>query len=313
MLTIKSKIFLAGHNGMVGSAILNKLKIDGYKKIITVNKKKLNLLNQTKVKNFIKKNKPELIIIAAAKVGGILANNNDKASFIYENIMIQTNLIHAAYLAGVKNLIFLGSSCVYPKNCPQPIKEDYLLSGKLEKTNDAYAIAKISGIKMCESYNSQYGMNYRCLMPTNSFGPNDNYNSDSSHFFPALIRKIHEIKIKKRKNLTIWGNGKTKREMIYVKDLADACIFFMKKKTKEKIINIGTGSDYTIKDYAKRIAKIIIPGKKIIFKYDHTKPNGTKRKLLDTSVAKKYGWSFKSRLDESILKTYECFVKENYI
>tara|TARA_B100000780_G_C21116411_1_gene451744 strand:- start:979 stop:1920 length:942 start_codon:yes stop_codon:yes gene_type:complete len=312
MVTKNSKIFLAGHNGMVGTALLNKLKDDGYKKIITINKKKLDLLNQQNVEKFIKKIKPDFIIIAAAKVGGILINNTDKASFIYENIMIQTNIIHSAYLAGVKNLIFLGSSCVYPRNCPQPIKEDYLLSGKLEKTNDAYAIAKISGIKMCESYNFQYGMNYRCLMPTNSFGANDNYDLKSSHFFPALIKKIHKIKINKKKELTIWGNGKVKREMIYVEDLADACIFFMKKNTKDKLINIGTGKDYTINEYAKKIMKIIIPEKKIKLNHDLSKPNGTKRKLLDVSLAKKYGWRFQSKLEDSILKTYHYFLKENY-
>ena len=312
MVTKKSKIFLAGHNGMVGSAIFNQLKIDGYKKIITVNKKKLNLLDQKNVEKFIKKIKPDFIIIAAAKVGGILVNNFNRANFIYENIMIQTNLIHSAYLAGVQNLIFLGSSCVYPKNCTQPIKEDYLLSGKLEKTNDAYAVAKIAGIKMCESYNFQYGTNYRCLMPTNSFGANDNYNLKSSHFFPALIKKIHEIKINKKKELTIWGSGKVKREMIYVEDLANACIFFMKKNTKDKLINIGTGKDHTINDYAKKIAKIIIPQKQIKIKHDLSKPNGTKRKLLDISLAKKYGWRFQTKLEDSILKTYKYFLKENF-
>ena len=312
MVTKKSKIFLAGHNGMVGSAIFNQLKIDGYKKIITADKKKLNLLDQKNVEKFIKKIKPDFIIIAAAKVGGILVNNFNRANFIYENIMIQTNLIHSAYLAGVQNLIFLGSSCVYPKNCTQPIKEDYLLSGKLEKTNDAYAVAKIAGIKMCESYNFQYGTNYRCLMPTNSFGANDNYDLKSSHFFPALIKKIHKIKMSKKKELTIWGSGKVKREMIYVEDLANACIFFMKKNTKDKLINIGTGKDYTINDYAKKIAKIIIPQKKIKLKHDLSKPNGTKRKLLDVSLAKKYGWSFQSKLEDSILKTYKYFLKENF-
>ena len=228
----KSKIFIAGHKGMVGSAIHSHLKNKGYKFLLTRNKKDLNLLNQIKTEKYLKKIKPDCVIIAAAKVGGILANKNDKANFIYDNLMIQSNLIHSSFLAGVKKLIFLGSSCIYPKYAKQPIKEDYLLSGKLEETNDAYAIAKIAGIKMCEAYNKQYGLNYICLMPTNLYGPNDNYNLLNSHFFPALIKKVHKAKIRKKKFLNIWGNGKPKRELMYVDDLADACEFFLKKKNK---------------------------------------------------------------------------------
>jgi GDP-L-fucose synthase len=311
MITKKSKIFLAGHNGMVGSAILREFKKKGYRKIITKNKRELNLLNQKQVETFIKKIKPHYVIIAAAKVGGILANQKKKADFIYENLMIQTNIIHSAHIAGVQNLIFLGSSCVYPKNSKQPIKEKYLLSGELEKTNDAYAIAKIAGIKMCESYNLQYKRNYRCLMPSNSFGPNDNYDLETSHFLPAMIRKVHEVKMKKKDSLIIWGNGKVKREMIYVEDVANACIFFMKKKTKETVINIGTGKDYSINDYVKKIIKIIKPNQNIKIKYDFNKPNGTRQKLLDVSIAKKYGWKSHFKLEDSISKTYQFFKEKN--
>ena len=235
MINLKSKIYIAGHSGLVGSAILRKLKANGYKNLLYISKKKLDLTNQLNVYNFLKKNKPKFIFIAAAKVGGILSNRDNKAEFISQNLLIQTNLIHGAYLAGVKDLIFLGSSCVYPKKSKQPIKESYLLEGKLEETNDAYAIAKIAGIKMCQSFNEQYGLNYKCLMPTNTFGPNDNYDANNSHFFPALIKKIYDIKNNKSNKLILWGNGKAKREVLHVDDLADACIFFMKKKNKKKI------------------------------------------------------------------------------
>ena len=238
MINANSKIYVAGHNGLVGSAIIRKLKKKGYKNIIYRTKKQLDLKDQKKVFNFLKKQKPDFIFIAAAKVGGIYSNNRYKAEFIFDNISIQSNLINAAYLNGINNLIFLGSSCVYPRNCRQPIKEKYLLTGELEKTNDAYAVAKIAGIKMCESYNLQYKTNYKCLMPTNTFGPNDSYDLLDCHFIPALIKKIHQLRINNKNELTLWGNGKARREVIYVDDLADACIYFMKKKTKEAIINI---------------------------------------------------------------------------
>ena len=308
MIKSKSKIYVAGHRGLVGSAIVRELKKNGYKKIIVTNKKELDLTNQTDVQNFLKKLKPNFIFIAAAKVGGIYANNRFKAEFIYKNLMIQSNLIHSAYLAGVKNLIFLGSSCVYPKKCRQPIKEEYLLTGKLEATNDAYAVAKIAGIKMCESYNDQYKTNFRCLMPTNTFGPNDNYDLLNSHFIPALIKKIHNLKKKNKKQVTIWGNGKAKREVIYVDDLANACVYFMKKKTKHVLINIGTGRDYTIDYYAKLIAKIVLKDNHIKLRYDKSKPNGTPRKVMDISLAKKYGWESTIKLKEAINKTYQSFL-----
>ena len=310
MVNLKSKIYVAGHNGLVGSAIVKKLKEKGYKKIITANRSTLDLANQAKVFKFLKRKRPQFIFIAAAKVGGIYSNNKYKGQFIYENIIIQSNLIHSAYLCGIKNLIFLGSSCVYPRLSKQPIKETYLLDGPLEKTNDAYAIAKIAGIKMCESYNTQYKTNYKTLMPTNTFGPNDNYDKLNSHFIPALIRKVHEIKINKKKQLVLWGNGLARREVFYVDDLAEACIYFMNKKVKETLINIGSGKDFTIKQYAQLMLNILIPKNKIKIVFDLSKPNGTPRKVLDISLAKKYGWRPKIKLKEAILKTYYNYIKQ---
>tara|TARA_B100000401_G_scaffold432798_1_gene370611 strand:+ start:113 stop:1051 length:939 start_codon:yes stop_codon:yes gene_type:complete len=311
MINKNSKIFVAGHNGLVGSAIVRKLKRKGYKNIITINRSILDLTNQNKVLNFLKKKKPKFIFIAAAKVGGIYSNNKYKAEYIYSNLSIQNNLIHAAFKCNIKDLIFLGSSCVYPKLCKQPIKEEFLLNGKLEKTNEPYAIAKIAGIKMCESYNYQYKTNYRCLMPTNTFGPNDNYDPLNSHFFPSLIRKIHNLKNKKSKNLVIWGDGSPKREVIFVDDIADACIFFMKKKIKQTLINIGTGKDYTIKEYAFLINKIINPKKKLKIKLDKTKPNGTPRKVLNVKLAKNYGWEAKTDIKSAIKITYKDYLKKH--
>ena len=313
MINLKSKIYVAGHKGLVGSAIIRKLKKKGYKNLIFRSRKQLDLKNQKKVLSFLKRNKPDFIFIAAAKVGGIYSNDKYRAEFIFNNLSIQTNLINSAYLCGIKNLIFLGSSCVYPRNCKQPIKESYLLNGDLEKTNDAYAIAKIAGIKMCESYNIQYKTNYKCLMPTNTFGPNDNYNTLNSHFFPALIKKAHDLKLNNKKELTLWGNGLAKREVIYVDDLADACIFFMKKRFFETVLNIGTGKDFSIKQYAKIILSQIIPKNKIKIKYDLSKPNGTPRKVLDIKLANKYGWKPKTKLDKTITKTYKNFLENNKI
>ena len=310
MINKNSKIFVAGHNGLVGSAIVRKLKNKGYKKIITETKFNLDLTNQIKVFNFFKKKKPDFIFIAAAKVGGIYSNNKYKADFIYSNLSIQNNIIHSAFRCKIKNLIFLGSSCVYPRLCRQPIKENYLLNGELEKTNEPYAIAKIAGIKMCESYNYQYRTNYRCLMPTNTFGPNDNYDSLNSHFFPSLIKKIHKIKKENKNKLIVWGDGTPKRELIYVDDVADACVHFMKKKTKEVTINIGTGKDYSIEQYAKILLKIIYPEKKVKIVFDKSKPNGTPRKVLDVSLAKKYGWRAQTNIKEAIKITYRDFLSK---
>jgi len=302
----KSKIFVAGHKGLVGSSIIRRLEFYGYDKIITIDKKKLDLRDQNKVNIFFKKNKFDAVINAAATVGGILANNKYKADFIYNNLAIQTNIIHASYLNNVNDLIFLGSSCVYPKKCKQPIKEKYLLNGELEKTNEPYAIAKISGIKMCESYNFQYGTNYKCLMPTNTYGPNDNYNLLTSHFYPALIAKIHKAKIKNKKEIIMLGNGKAFRELIYVDDLADACIFFMKKKTKHSLINIGSGIEKSIEQYARFIIKKL--GLKLNIKFDKSKPNGTPRKILNSHVAISYGWRANTTLDEGFDKVYQSYL-----
>jgi len=305
------RIFLAGHKGLVGSAVLRKLKKLKYLNIITAEKNNLDLLDQKKVFNFLKKNKIKSIIICAARVGGIKANNTFKADFIYENLTIQNNLIHGAKINNILNLIFLGSSCIYPKHCNQPIKEEYLLSGKLEKTNEPYAIAKIAGIKMCESYNFQYKTNYKCLMPTNTFGPGDNYDLESSHFFPALIKKIHDCKIKKKQSLELWGNGKTKRELIYVDDLANAIVYFLDKKISKNLINIGSGIEKTIDQYAKLVCEII--GVKLNIKYKNKLLIGTPRKLLNSSYAKRNGWKPETKLKRDILKTYKFFLKENSI
>lgn len=308
-LNKSSKIFIAGHNGMVGSSIFNFFKKKKYTNILTQDRKKLDLLDHKKTIKYLKKVKPKYVIIAAAKVGGILANNNFKADFIYQNLMIQNNIIHASFLAGVKNLIFLGSSCIYPKNSKQPIKEEFLLSGKLEPTNDAYAIAKIAGVKMCEAYNKQHKLNYLCLMPTNLYGPNDNYDLKTSHFYPALISKIYKAKIKKKKYLVIWGNGKPKRELMYVDDLASACEFFLKKRTKHSLINIGSGEEKSIKEYAKFIMDKLNVRLKI--KFDKSKPNGTIRKILDTQLAKSYGWYSKINIDKGFDLTFKDFKKNN--
>ena len=311
MINLNSKIYVAGHNGLVGRAIVRELKKKGYKNIIGANRQKLDLTNQFSVLKFLKKNKPDFVFLAAAKVGGIYSNNKYKADYLYENLAIQLNVINGAYLSGIKDLIFLGSSCIYPKNCKQPIKENYLLTGELEPTNDSYALAKITGIKMCESYNKQYKTNYKCLMPTNTFGPNYNYDELNSHFFPALIKKIDKLKDGKKNMLIVWGNGKAKREVIHVDDIANACVYFMNKKKKPTVINIGTGKDYTIKYYANLVAKIILPNKKIIIKYDLSKPNGVKRKVMDVSLARKYGWKYRISLKEAILSTYQSYQTEN--
>lgn len=307
MLNKESKIFLSGHRGLVGSAILEKLKEQGYKKIITQTRKQLDLRNQKKVLNFFKKNKFAAVINAAAKVGGIYANNKYRADFIYDNLSIQNNIINSSFLTKVKSLIFLGSSCVYPRDCRQPIKEEYLLTGSLEKTNEPYAIAKIAGIKLCESFNKQYRTNYRCLMPCNIYGPNDNYHKNNSHFFPAIIAKIYNAIKKKKSKITLWGSGKPKRELLYSEDLAEACLFFLNKKTKETIINIGSSIELTINDYAKFIIKNLRSNIKI--DYDRSMMDGTPRKILDCSIARKYGWKPKYNLKEGFDKTFIHYIK----
>ena len=308
MIAKNSRIFVTGHKGLVGSSIVRRLKFHGYKNLILKTKNQLDLRNQNKVKNFFKKRKIDAVINAAATVGGIEANNKFRANFIYDNLSIQNNIIHSCYENKIKNLIFLGSSCIYPRNCKQPIKERYLLSGSLEKTNEAYAVAKIAGIKMCESYNFQYKTNYKCLMPCNLYGPNDNYNLETSHFFPALIAKIHQSIIKRTNILTLWGTGSPKRELMYVDDLADACIYFLNKQSKETLINVGSGNEMKIIEYAKFIIKELQLDLKI--KLDRSKPDGTPRKIIDSSLARKYGWKSKVSLKEGFKKTYIDYLKK---
>ena len=307
MINKKSKIFVAGHKGMIGSAILRKLKNLNYKNIYFKSRGQLNLIDQKKVLNYFSKIKPDAIILAAAKVGGIKANNEKRAEFIFENLSIQNNVINAGYKNGVKNLIFLGSSCVYPKNSKIPIKEKYLLSNYLEKTNEPYAIAKIAGINLCESYNLQYGVNYKCLMPCNAYGINDNYDLDGSHFLPALIRKIIDALKTNKDFIKIWGSGKPLRELIFSDDIADACIYFLNKKTKHSLINIGTGQEKSINEYAKYIMTHL--GVDLKIKHEKVNLDGTFRKLMDSSLAKKYGWQFKTKLDVGLSITINDYLK----
>jgi GDP-L-fucose synthase len=307
-MNLNSKIYIAGHNGMVGSAIKRKLELEGYNNIITRTSSELNLINQSSVSNFFELENPEYVFLCAAKVGGILANNDYKANFIYENIMIQSNIIHSSYLYNVKKLLFLGSSCIYPKNAPQPLKEDYLLTGLLETTNDAYAIAKISGIKMCEAYRKQYNCNFISVMPTNLYGKGDSYNLNTSHVLPALIRKIHEAKINKSPYVEVWGDGKPKREFLNVDDLADACYFLMNNYNDSEIINIGCGEDITITELVHIIKGII--GYNGDIKYLTNKPNGTMRKVLDVTKINNLGWKSKIDLITGIRKVYNEFKNE---
>ncbi|MBZ0200322.1 MAG: GDP-L-fucose synthase [Ignavibacteriaceae bacterium] len=332
MILKNSKLYLAGHRGMVGSAIYRNLTANGYGKILVKELEELNLTRQADVEKFFENEKPDAVIIAAAKVGGILANNTYRAEFIYDNIMIQNNIIHSAYKNGVKKIVFLGSSCIYPKLAPQPLKEEYLLSGYLEYTNEPYAIAKIAGIKMCESYYWQYGCNFISAMPTNLFGPYDNFNLETSHVLPAMIRKFHEAKtameLKKQEtgngkqengdeiSVTLWGTGTPKREFLYVEDLADGIRFLLENVDAKDLyengisqINIGTGEDLTIKELADLIAEVV--GYKGDVKYDSSKPDGTPRKLMDVSRIHQLGWKHKTSLKEGIEKAYKFFVESN--
>jgi GDP-L-fucose synthase len=313
---LNKKIYLAGHTGMVGSAILRRLKNDGYTNILTKDISGLDLLRQNYVEAFFANEKPDVVIIAAAKVGGILANDTYRAQFIYENLMIESNLIHSSYENGVKKVIFLGSSCIYPKLAPQPLKEEYLLSDYLESTNEPYAIAKIAGIKLCENYYRQYGCNFYSVMPTNMYGFYDNFNLETSHVLPALIRKVHDAKISGSPNVTIWGTGTPLREFLYVDDLTDAIVFLMENINAKDIydqgismLNIGYGEDISILDVTKLICEIIGFKGEII--NDITKPDGTPRKLLDISRIKNLGWERKTSLRDGIEKTYKWFL-ENF-
>ncbi|MGY5873737.1 MAG: GDP-L-fucose synthase [Candidatus Thorarchaeota archaeon] len=300
-------IYVAGHTGLVGSSILKFLQSHGYNNILTITHQDLDLTCQADVKSFFKENKPDFVFLAAARVGGILANSTYPAEFIYDNLAITTNVIHESYVSNVKKLLFLGSSCIYPKHADQPITEEALLSGKLEPTNEAYAISKIAGITMCDSYRKQYGSNFISAMPTNLFGPNDNFDLESSHVFAALMRKIHEAKKENMDSVTIWGSGKPKREFLYVDDLADALIFLMNNYSEPNPINVGTGHDLSIHDLAKHLSDAI--GYNGNFTFDSSKPDGTPRKLLDVSKIQKLGWQAKTSLDEGIRLTYSWFLE----
>jgi GDP-L-fucose synthase len=304
-----AKIYVAGHGGLVGSAIVRNLEKKGYKNLILKTRKELDLLNSAKVSAFFKKEKPDYVFLAAAKVGGIMANNTYPADFIYENLTVQNNIIHNSYLNGVKKLLFLGSSCIYPRMAQQPIREEYLLTGELEPTNKAYAVAKIAGIIMCEAYNKQYGTNFISAMPTNLYGPNDNFDLVNSHVLPAMVRKFDDAKRTGSAEVTIWGSGKPKREFLHVDDLADATTFLMNKYNGPGIVNIGTGEDVTIKILAETIKKIVGFNGKIV--WDKTKPDGTPRKLLNVNKLHDLGWHHKIDLESGVKKTYAWY-KENY-
>jgi GDP-L-fucose synthase len=302
-MNLNSKIYIAGHRGMVGSAIVRLLEKKGYKHIITRTSKELDLRNQSEVQRFFQSEKPEIVILAAAKVGGIHANNVYRAEFIYDNLMMEANVIHQAYLSKVEKLLFLGSSCIYPKLAPQPLKEEYLLTGLLEATNEPYAIAKIAGIKMCEAYKDQYGCNFISAMPTNLYGPNDNYDLNNSHVLPALLRKFHEAKISGAKEVEVWGSGSPLREFLHVDDLAAACYFLLEQYAGKEIVNIGSGVDLTIKELATLIKDVV--GFKGELKFDATKPDGTPRKLMDVSKLKNLGWEYSINLKDGITSVYK--------
>lgn len=301
------KIYVAGHRGMVGSAIVRKLKSEGYTNIITKTHSQLDLKSQLDTEKFFEEEKPDYVFIAAAKVGGIMANKDYPAEFIYDNLQIQNNLIHNSFIFGVKKLLFLGSSCIYPKFAKQPIEESELMSGYLEPTNDAYATAKIAGIKMCQSYNMQYGTKFISMMPTNLYGIDDNYDLETSHVFPALIRKIHEAKINNTPHVEIWGTGTPKREFLYVDDVADACFYLMQTYDDGEIVNIGTGEDISIAELVQIMKDVI--GYKGDIKYDTTKPDGTPRKLLNVDKLHNLGWKHKYSLEEGIKMTYEAYIE----
>ena len=305
-MQLNAKIFVAGHHGMVGSALVRRLQAAGYSGVLTRTRSELDLSNSSQVHAFLSTEKPDYIFIAAAKVGGIQANNEFRADFLYQNLMIEANLIHGAHLAGVQRLMFLGSSCIYPRDCPQPIKEDYLLTGPLEPTNEPYAIAKIAGIKLCESYNRQHGRQYISAMPTNLYGPNDNYDLASSHVLPALIRKAHEARERGDDEYIVWGSGTPRREFLYVDNLADACVHLMQAGYDGPLVNVGTGVDVTIRELAETVMQAVGFNGRIVF--DGSKPDGTPRKLLDVSRLSALGWTASTSLRDGIALAYRDFL-----
>ena len=306
MMDKNGKIYVAGHRGMVGSAIVRALEKNGYHNIVTRTHKELDLTRQDAVEAFFAEEKPDYVFLAAAKVGGIVANNEAPADFLYENMILEMNVIHSAFKNNVKKLMFLGSSCIYPRMCPQPIKEEYLLTGALEQTNEAYALSKISGLKYCEYLNRQYHTDYISVMPTNLYGPNDNYHPTHSHVLPALIRRFHEAKVDKLPYVTCWGTGKPLREFLYVDDLADACVFLMNNYSGNETVNLGTGKELTIKELTELVAKVI--GYTGEIRWDSSKPDGTPRKLLDVSKLESLGWHYKTELEEGIRLSYQDFL-----
>lgn len=303
------KIYIAGHRGMVGSAITRKLQKEGFTNLVTRTSAELDLKNQAAVQAFFAAERPDHVFLAAAKVGGIMANNTYRGEFLYDNLMIQNNTIDSAYRNGVKKLMFLGSSCIYPKLAPQPLKEDYLLTGLLEETNEPYAIAKIAGIKLCDAYRAQYGCNFISVMPTNLYGPNDNYDLNNSHVLPALIRKFHEAKKSSAPTVTMWGSGKPKREFLHADDLADACFYLMQKYNEPGLVNIGTGEDLEIGELALLVKETVGYGGEIV--HDRSKPDGTPRKLMDVSKLHSFGWKHQIPLKEGLRRVYEEYKKSH--
>ncbi|MBC8061950.1 MAG: GDP-L-fucose synthase [Clostridiaceae bacterium] len=306
-----SKIYVAGHRGLVGSAIVRNLQEKGYTNIIKKSHSELDLTDQQAVRSFFRLERPEYIFLAAAKVGGIHANNTYPADFIYENLQMQNNVIKAAHDYKVKKLLFLGSSCIYPKMCPQPIKEEYLLSGSLEETNEAYAIAKIAGLKMCQFFKRQYGDNFISCMPTNLYGPNDNFDLNNSHVMPALIRRFHEAKINNEAYVEVWGSGKPLREFLYVEDMAEACVFLMENYAGNESFNVGTGKEVSIKELAELVSEVV--GFKGELRFDTSKLDGTPRKILDVSKLKELGWEYKMEISEGIRESYEYYANTTYV
>jgi GDP-L-fucose synthase len=299
----QAKIYVAGHLGMAGSALVRRLRAGGYENLVLRTRAELDLLDQAAVHSYLMRERPNYVFLAAGKVGGIAANNLERAEFIYQNLTIETNVMHAAWEAGAGGLMFLGSSCIYPRDCPQPIREEYLLTGPLEQTNEPYAIAKIAGLKLCESYNRQYGTSFMSVMPTNQYGPNDNYDLESSHVLPALLRKAHEAKIRGDRQLVVWGSGRPLREFMHVDDLADACVFLMERGIREGMFNIGTGTDVSIRELVEIIMQVVGFDGEVVF--DTGKPDGTPRKLLDVTRMKALGWTAKIDLPSGIRSTYE--------